>query len=72
MIFISKTNTMIFLDAEAAPQLGVFEKLVDYGVLGIAVLALGVIGWIFIKRLMNERDKLQDKVDELEKELRNR
>lgn len=61
---------MIFLDAESAPQLGAFEKLVDYGVLGIAVLALGVVGWLFLKRLMNERDRLQQKVDELEKELR--
>ena len=56
---------MIFLDTESAPQLGAFEKLVDY-------VALGVVGWIFIKRLMNDRDRLQNKVDELEKELRNR
>lgn len=54
------------------PNFGVFEQLVNYGALGLVVLALGAIGWMFIKKNLAEKDRLQAKVDELEKELRNR
>ena len=55
-----------------APELGVFEKLVDYGALGLVVLALGAVGWYMFQRNMAEKDRLQAKIDELEKELRDR
>lgn len=54
------------------PSFGVFEQLVNYGALGLIVLALGAIGWMFIKKNLAEKDRLQAKVDELEKELRNK
>lgn len=54
----------------AVPNFGVFEQLTNYGVLGIAVLAIGALGWFFIKKTLNEKDKLQAKVEELERELR--
>lgn len=51
---------------------GVFEQLVNYGALGIVVLALGAVGWYMFKRNMAEKDRMQAKIDELEKELRNK
>lgn len=54
------------------PSFGIFEQLVNYGALGLIVLALGAIGWMFIKKNLAEKDRLQSKVDELEKELRNK
>jgi hypothetical protein len=33
-----------------APDFGVFSQLADYGPIGLAVLALGYVAWIFIKR----------------------
>lgn len=54
------------------PSFGVFEQLTNYGVLGIAVLAIGALGWFFIKKNIDEKERLQAKVDELEKELRSR
>lgn len=51
---------------------GVFEQLTNYGALGLVVLALGAVAWYMFKRIVSEKDKLQAKVDELEKELRNR
>ena len=51
---------------------GVFEQLTNYGALGLVVLALGAVAWYMFKRIVAEKDKLQAKVDELEKELRNR
>lgn len=57
---------------EAAQNFGVFEQLVNYGVLGIAVLAVGALVWFFIKKNLAEKDRMQAKIDELEKELRNR
>lgn len=58
--------------AVAVPNFGVFEQLTNYGVLGIALLAMGALGWFFIKKNVAEKERLQSKIDELEKELRNR
>lgn len=55
-----------------AQNFGVFEQLINYGVLGIAVLAVGALVWFFIKKTLAEKDRMQAKIDELEKELRNR
>jgi len=48
-------------------ELGVFAKLADYGVLGLVVIALGYIGWYFFKKNMEEKDKMQQRIEELEK-----
>lgn len=54
------------------PNFGIFEQLTNYGALGIVVLALGAVAWYMFKRIIADRDRLQAKVEELEKELRNK
>ena len=44
------------------PDFGVFNQLGDYGILGLATLALGYVGWIFIKRHLAEKDELKEKL----------
>jgi hypothetical protein len=58
--------------AQAVPDFGVFEQLANYGALGIVSLAVGALVWFLIKKNLAEKDRLQAKIDELEKELRNR
>lgn len=48
--------------------LGVFQPILDYGVLGLVVLALAFIVWILFKKILTERDELQKRVEKLEKE----
>jgi hypothetical protein len=48
----------------AVPDFGVFEQLTNYGALGIAALALGALAWFFIKRNMEEQDRLRRKLEE--------
>lgn len=50
----------------SVPNFGVFEQLANYGVLGLAVLALGAATWFFIKRHLDENDKLRKKLEEKE------
>ncbi len=52
---------------QGVPSFGVFEQLANYGVLGIAVLAMGALGWFFIKRHLDENDRLRKKLEEKEK-----
>jgi hypothetical protein len=33
-----------------APDFGVFSQLSEYGLIGLAALALGYVAWVFIKR----------------------
>jgi hypothetical protein len=40
-----------------APDFGVFSQLGEYGPLGLAVLALGYVAWLFIKRHLDETKK---------------
>ena len=46
----------------ATPDFGVFNQLGDYGILGLVTLALGYVGWIFIKRHLAEKDELKEKL----------
>ena len=46
----------------AAPNFGVFEQLADYGPIGLVVLALGNVAWIFIQRHLAEKDRLKEQV----------
>lgn len=46
------------------PDFGVFAQLADYGPLGLAVLALGYVAWIFIKRYLDESARLKEELKE--------
>jgi hypothetical protein len=47
-----------------APDFGVFGQLADYGPLGLAVLALGYVAWLFIKRYLDENKKMKEELTE--------
>jgi uncharacterized protein HemX len=51
-------------------DLGPYQALVDYGMLGLVVLALGAIGWYMFKKHMAEKDEMKKRIEELEAELR--
>jgi hypothetical protein len=51
-------------------DLGPYQALVNYGVLGIVVLALGAIGWYMFTKHMAEKDAMKARIEELENELR--
>ena len=42
------------------PDFGVFGQLADYGPLGLAVLALGYVAWLFIKRHLDYNKKMEE------------
>lgn len=44
------------------PDFGVFGQLGNYGPIGLAALALGYVAWIFIKRHLAEKDRLQQEL----------
>jgi hypothetical protein len=46
------------------PDFGVFAQLADYGPLGLAVLALGYVAWLFIKRYLDENKKMKEELEE--------
>lgn len=46
------------------PDFGVFAQLADYGPLGLVVLALGYVAWMFLKRQWAEKDRLQEELKE--------
>lgn len=50
------------------PDFGVFGQLADYGPLGLAVLALGYVAWLFIKRYLDETKQLKEELKEELKE----
>jgi hypothetical protein len=47
-----------------APDFGVFAQLADYGPLGLAVLALGYVAWLFIKRYLDDNKKMKEELAE--------
>jgi hypothetical protein len=47
-----------------APDFGVFGQLADYGPLGLAVLALGYVAWLFIKRYLDDNKKIKEELEE--------
>ena len=56
--------TLLTIDtaaAQGASQFGVFEKLTDYGALGLIVLALGYVTWMFINKKLKENEELKKK-----------
>ena len=52
---------------QTVPTAGVFDSLIQYGVLGIATLGLGWACWKLLQRQLEAEEKLNTKVDELEK-----
>jgi hypothetical protein len=71
MIFIIK-QLMIPLITDttstvATPDFGVFAQLAEYGPLGLAVLALGYVAWMFLKRQWAEKDRLQEELNKKSK-----
>jgi hypothetical protein len=58
---------MTLLQEQAVPSFGIFEQLANYGALGLAALALGALAWFFIKRNMDEQDRLRRKLEEKDK-----
>ena len=46
------------------PDFGVVGQLADYGPLGLAVLALGYVAWLFIKRYLDETKQLKEELKE--------
>ena len=52
---------------QTIPSAGVFDSLVQYGVLGIATLGLGWACWKLLQRQLETEERLNNKVDELEK-----
>lgn len=63
--------TLLTIDsaATAGSQFGVFEKLTDYGALGLIVLALGYVAWTFVNKLKKENEDLKKKVESLQERL---
>ena len=53
-----------------AQSLGAFELLLEYGILGLIVLALGTITWFFIRKNMDEKDRLIRRLEDLNDEIR--
>lgn len=47
----------------AVPSFGIFEQLANYGALGLVALALGAVVWMYIKRQLDENDRLRKKLD---------
>ncbi len=58
------------LSVASGSDLGPYQALVDCGVLGLVVLALGAIGWYMFKKHMAEKDAMQKRIEELEAELK--
>jgi len=56
--------------ASPGADLGPYQALVDYGMLGLVVLALGAIGWYMFKKHMAEKDEMKKRIEELEAELK--
>lgn len=56
--------------ATGAPDFGVFAQLGNYGPAGLAVLALGYVAWIFIKRHLAEKDRLKEEASASKKKKR--
>jgi hypothetical protein len=53
-----------------AQTVGAFEVLLEYGILGLIVLVLGTMTWFFIKRNLEEKDRLIKRLEDLNDEIR--
>jgi hypothetical protein len=56
----------------SAPNFGVFAELSNYGPIGLIVLALGYVAWIFIQRHLAEKDRLQQEAKPKRKTRKNK
>ncbi len=49
---------------------GIFDTLIQYGALGLVAIAMGAALWFLLKRMIKTEDKLIEKVDLLQKDMR--
>jgi hypothetical protein len=54
------------------PDFGIFAELSNYGPIGLIVLALGYVAWIFIQRHLAEKDRLQQEAKPKRKTRKNK
>lgn len=54
---------------QTVPSAGIFDSLIQYGVLGIATLGLGWVCWKLLQRQLETEEKLNTKLSELENRL---
>ena len=59
---------MKFLQAPTIEELGIYGKLLDYGVLGLAMVTLGYIAYKYWIKDQDEKKKLLEKIEKLENE----
>lgn len=67
---IAVTDTIAQTAQQVVPSFGIFEQLAQYGALGLIVLALGAAGWYLLKRQIDNQDRLNKKLAEMEEEQR--
>ena len=54
---------------QTVPSAGIFDSLIQYGVLGIATLGLGWVCWKLLQRQLETEERLNKKLSELENKL---
>jgi hypothetical protein len=54
---------------QTIPSAGIFDSLIQYGVLGIATLGLGWVCWKLLQRQLETEERLNKKLTELEEKL---
>ena len=63
-------NILLSIDStivKNVPSFGIFDQLANYGALGLVVLAMGAVGWTLLKRQLDDKDRMQRKLEELER-----
>jgi hypothetical protein len=54
---------------QTVPSAGIFDSLIQYGVLGIATLGLGWVCWKLLQRQLETEERLNKKLTALEDKL---
>jgi hypothetical protein len=54
---------------QTVPSAGIFDSLIQYGVLGIATLGLGWVCWKLLQRQLETEERLNKKLTDLEDKL---
>lgn len=59
----------IFLADQVTVDPAIVSTLLQYGILGIISLVLGILAWQQYKRLLERNDTLEDKVDQMQEKM---